>query len=149
LGLAAGLVTSVAFGVRSAQAQRASATLLPPNVDAIAPSFTSSLRIATPGPQAEPNGLSYRFVLTWSARPGAAGYRVLMWTDAARTWYKVSQTTTTSAEAHAFRSGCTAFVVVAVADMNARGSVLAGLDLTNVVRFPLSARPDLCPAQSE
>lgn len=109
--------------------------------------FATSLQIAPPGPQLEAHGLTFHFTLTWSARPGATAYRVFMWTDAARTWYKVTQTTGTSADAHAFRSGCTAFLVLAFANANAPAHSLTGLDATNVVRFPLSQRPDLCPAR--
>lgn len=109
--------------------------------------FATSLQIASPGPQAESNGLSYRFTLTWSARAGAGAYRVFMWTDAARTWYRIAQTTGTTTDAHAFRSGCTAFMVIAFADVNAPGSSMTGLEASNVLRFPLSQQPSVCPMQ--
>lgn len=111
------------------------------------PPFAASLQIAAPGPQPETNGLSYRFTLTWSARAGAGVYRVFAWTDAARTWYRLSQTTSTSADAHAFKSGCTAFMVIAFADTHAPDASMTGLEASNVVRFPLSQQPNLCPAQ--
>ena len=111
--------------------------------------FASSLQIAPPGPHAEADGMSYRMTLVWGTRPGAAAYRVFMWTDAVRAWYRTAQVTTTRVDVHAFKSGCTAFIVVAVADPNSGGNALLGLETTNVVRFPLSARPELCPAKGE
>lgn len=111
--------------------------------------FAQSLQIALPGPRAEADGMSYRMTLTWSTRPGAATYRVFMWTDAVRAWYRTAQTPTPRVDVHAFRSGCTAFIVVAVADPNSDGNALLGLETTNIVRFPLSARPELCPAKAE
>lgn len=109
--------------------------------------FATSLAIAPPGPRAGGDGLSYSFVLTWLPRAGATAYRVFAWTDAARTWYRVAQTAGTSAEAHAFRSGCSAFVVVAVANAELPGTGMAGIDTTNLVRFPLSVQPALCPGR--
>lgn len=109
--------------------------------------FASSLQIVPPGPHAEADHMSYRMTLTWGTRPGAAAYRVFMWTDAVRAWYRTAQVPTTRVDVHAFKSGCTAFIVVAVADPNAGGNALLGLETTNVVRFPLSARPELCPVK--
>lgn len=109
--------------------------------------FGTSLQIVAPGPRGEPDGLSYRLTLGWSPRAGAMGYRVFTWTDAARAWYRAAQTSGQRAEMRAFRSGCTAFVVVAVTDTSASPKSLAGLDTTNVVRFPLSTRQELCPAR--
>lgn len=110
-------------------------------------SFATSLQIAAPGARAEPDGMSYRLTLEWTPRAGAAGYRVFTWTDAARAWYRADQTSTTRADMRAFKSGCTAFVVVAVADMSANPKSLVGVDTTNVVRFPLSTQQALCPAK--
>ena len=107
--------------------------------------FARSLQIAPPGPRVGADGLDYTLTLAWSARPGAAAYRVFMWTDAVRSWYRVTQTSATTADARAFRSGCTVFVVVAVADVSASTNALAGIDTSNVVRFPLSANQKLCP----
>jgi hypothetical protein len=69
-----------------------------------------------------------------------------MWTDAVRGWYKVSQTAVTTANVRAFKSGCTAFVVVAVTAAQSAGNAMSGVDTSNVVRFPLSTKPSLCPA---
>lgn len=140
-------ITSTLLGAVAAQAQHAPAAPAPPDVATSGAPFATSLQIASPGPQAEANGLSYHFVLTWSPRPGAGSYRVFMWTDAARTWYRISQTSGTSVDAHAFKSGCTAFMIVAFTDANAPGSSMTGLEASNVLRFPLSQQPMLCPAQ--
>ena len=109
--------------------------------------FATSLQIVAPGPRAEPDGMSYRLTLAWSSRAGAAGYRVFTWTDAARAWYRGTQTSATRADVRAFRSGCTAFVVVAVTDTGTNLKSFAGLDTTNVVHFPLSTRRELCPTR--
>lgn len=109
--------------------------------------FASSLQIAPPGPQPDGDRLNYRFKLLWTARPGAGAYRVLMWTDAARSWYRITQTSDTTVDAHAFRSGCSAFVVIALADPHATGEGTAGLESSNLLRFPLSVNPSLCPTQ--
>lgn len=139
------LLLSTAVGTRTARAQHVAATPAPDVGASTAQPFATSLQIASPGPQAEANGLSYRFTLTWSARAGAGDYRVFMWTDAARTWYRISETTGTTTDAHAFRSGCTAFMVIAFADASAPGSSTTGLEASNVLRFPLSQQPTLCP----
>jgi hypothetical protein len=144
------LVLATAAGARAAQAQHVAPALDPglaPDGTSSDQPFATSLQIASPGPQAEANGLSYRFTLTWSARAGAGAYRVFMWTDAARTWYRIAQTTGTTTDAHAFRSGCTAFMVIAFADTNAPGSSMTGLEASNVLRFPLSQQPSVCPMQ--
>lgn len=146
--LAVWLLLSIALGARTARAQHAALAAPAPDVGTTAAQpFAASLQIGSPGPQAEANGLSYRFTLTWSARAGAGAYRVFMWTDAARTWYRISQTTSTATDAHAFKSGCTAFMVIAFADANAPGSSMTGLEASNVLRFPLSQQPSLCPMQ--
>jgi hypothetical protein len=137
---------------RAALAQRApiaAPTRVAHDSIAVAPPFATSLQIVAPGPQAEADGMSYRMTLTWSARPGATAYRVFTWTDAVRAWYRTAQATTTHIDVHAFKSGCTAFIVVAVADPSAGGNTLMGLETTNVLRFPLSAHPELCPVKAE
>lgn len=141
------LLLSIAVGARTTRAQHVAPAVLQPDVRATDQPFATSLQIASPGPQAEANGLSYRFTLTWSARAGAGAYRVFMWTDAARTWYRISQTTGTTADAHAFKSGCTAFMVIAFADTNTPDASMTGLEATGVLRFPLSQQPTLCPTQ--
>ena len=145
--LVVSLLLATAAGTRAARAQHIAPTSPAPDVGTAGQPFATSLQIASPGPQAEANGLSYRFTLTWSTRAGAGAYRVFMWTDAARTWYRITQTTSTTADAHAFRSGCTAFMVIAFADANAPGSSMTGLEASNVLRFPLSQQPNLCPMQ--
>ena len=114
---------------------------------AFTPAFANSLAIAQPGPRAESDGLTYGFTLSWSPRAGATAYRVFMWTDAARAWYRTAQGSATRAAVHAFKSGCTAFVVVAISDPATSDKQPAGLDTTNVLRFPLSERPELCPTK--
>lgn len=116
-------------------------------VPAFAPAFANSLAIAQPGPRAESDGLTYDFTLSWAPRAGATAYRVFMWTDAARTWYRIAQTTGTTTDTHAFKSGCTAFMVIAFADANAPGGSMTGLEASNVLRFPLSQQPSVCPIQ--
>jgi len=114
-----------------------------------APAFANSLAIAQPGPRAESDGLTYGFTLSWSPRAGATAYRVFTWTDAASAWYRTAEGSATRAAVHAFKSGCTAFVVVAISDPATSDKRLAGLDTTNVLRFPLSERPALCPTKPQ
>lgn len=103
--------------------------------------FASSLHIVQPGPRVERAGLAYSLTLKWTSRSGANAYRVLAWTDAAGSWYRMARTSETAAPVHAYRSGCTEFVVVAIKDS---GGTEATLDTTNAVRFPLSTNRSLC-----
>lgn len=107
--------------------------------------FRSSLRVAEPGTQQGPDGLTFMLTLAWAARPTADSYRTFMWTDAVGGWYRVTEGTSTTTAVGAFRSGCTAFIVIALPATPSSRNSMVGLDTTNVIRFPLSARPELCP----
>lgn len=116
-----------------------------PTLAFAATAFSTSLQIAAPGPRADRAGLTYSLALRWAPRVGAAGYRTFMWTDAVGAWYPVAQGTRTTDSIRAFRSGCTAFVVIALPLAPSRPKSMIGIDTTNIVRFPLSAQPALCP----
>jgi hypothetical protein len=159
--IATSIVTALMLVSAAAAAQNATHPATPSRKPAVDPGanrtvptpFSTSLQIMPPGPQAEPEGLNYTLRLGWSARNGAAEYRVLTWTDAARMWYVIARTAATHADVHAFRSGCTEFTVIAVGDTSAGAHTAPGerasayLDTTNVLRFPFSEKPQICPFQ--